>query len=142
MIRSSFTSWQVTLADLSLILFLVTLAGIAPASDSSGGEEMREMTPSQALFQSGLDSPNFTEWLAMQHLDDRMTLMIHVQHPAGDQEWAFVEAMHMVDAARSASVASRVVIDQGRQRASYASLGYDLPQISPPMDAGGHRSAD
>lgn len=130
MIRTGAASWQVTLADLSLILFMVTLAGISVSGkDSPAGlapEAAPEAAPIQALYRStGAAAPDFGDWLAMQQVDDRMTLAIHIQHPAGDQAWALAQAQRMMAVIQTAAIPYRLQIEPGRRRISYASLGFD-----------------
>ena len=126
MTRTGAASWQVTLADLSLILFMVTLAGISVSEKDMAAGGAPETAPSQALYRStDAGAPDFGDWLAMQQVDDRMTLAIHIQHPAGDQAWALAQAQRMMAVIQTAAIPYRLQIEPGRRRISYASLGFD-----------------
>lgn len=132
MIRPVPTSWQVTLADLSLILFLVTLAGFAARAETE--PEARErmtrpsLAPSQALYRPEDSGLALSEWLAEQPFDPRATLTILVHHPRGDAAWALDEVAILRDESSASPFPVRVIIEEDAERLVYASLAYDSPR--------------
>ncbi|MEQ8411686.1 MAG: hypothetical protein RIC51_07905 [Erythrobacter sp.] len=148
--RDEGAGWQLILADLALILFLVTLAALAgfpeggsakgEAGTGSGGSEAR-FAPSQALYRPGPDAPPLARWLARQARDPRATLTIYARHSGPEDSATWARARALAREARQAGVAVRVVIEggdgtdgeNGAQSGLHASLGYD----SAPRRSGG-----
>ncbi|WP_298471435.1 hypothetical protein [uncultured Erythrobacter sp.] len=141
--------WQLILADLSLILFLVTIAALAeqtgeedaetPASDarreavneSEQAEERSSTTiaPAQALFRQTNGGPTISQWLAQQSIDPRATLSVIATHGAGEEQQVWSAAKALADQAKTGSgVNVRIVIQPGEGQDLYASLAYDAPQ--------------
>ncbi|KPP92559.1 hypothetical protein [Erythrobacter sp. HL-111] len=128
-------SWQLVLADLALILFLVTLAALAGShepgrteANGGGGPEQggpARFAPSQALYRAGPDAPPLDEWLARQERDPRATLTIYARHDRAGESAAWAAAQALSREARAAGAAVRVVIEPGEETALHASLGYD-----------------
>lgn len=128
-------SWQPILADLALILFLVTAAALS----ASGGlddeaiavpedsVEAEIFAPAQALYRPGPGLPTLAEWLERQRRDPRAALTIVAEHAPGDEENAWAQAKEMASTASALGVRSRVVIRQAKSSAVHASLGYDQP---------------
>ncbi|QIQ87155.1 hypothetical protein [Erythrobacter sp.] len=122
--------WQLVLADLALILFLVTLAALANLSADEGklperASEAARFDPSQALYRPGPDAPPLGQWLARQQADRRATLTIYARHAKGEEAAAWTRARALAREAAASGVAVRVVIEAGEQSALHASLGYD-----------------
>lgn len=141
--------WQLILADLSLILFLVTVAALAeqtgeedleaPTSDArretlneseqSGDRNGAVIAPAQALFRQTSGGPTIGQWLAQQSIDPRATLSVIATHGAGEEQEVWRDARALADQARAASgVKVRVVIQPGDDEDLYASLAYDASQ--------------
>ncbi|MEL6707121.1 MAG: hypothetical protein AAFP79_02475 [Pseudomonadota bacterium] len=126
-------SWQLILADLALILFLVTAAAL---SAGSGFEESPDsarqppgvVAPAQALYRAGPGLPSLAEWLEQQPRDPRAALTIVAQHRIGEDEGVWSDARTMAATASAMNVRSRVIIREGKTNAVHASLAYDLPQ--------------
>lgn len=135
MIMRSSHGWQLILADLSLILFLVTLTALVGSSlqDASDPEIEPEtapnpapyLAPSQALFRKIEGGPDLGDWLREQPLDPRASLTIVAQHGPGDEEAIWQEAQAMAQIARRSKVSARVVIKGADTSDLYASLAYD-----------------
>lgn len=135
--------WQLILADLALILFLLTLTAL-PAVDADSGKkpiEARpgsadgrraasfEIAPAQALFRPVAGGPSLTAWLASQPRDPRTTLTVFVRHRPGGEAAAWRVAQTLAGEARTSGVAVRTVIAAGETAEVYASLGYDAPVL-------------
>jgi len=124
--------WHFILADLSLILFLLTLRGFASVADQSPdteqpSEAVREVTiaPSQAIFRPVRGGPSIAAWLASQSQDDRATLTIFARYAPGGQAEAWHEASRLAREAEQRKVATRMILSQGSDADLYASLAYD-----------------
>ncbi len=131
-------SWQLILADLALILFLVTAAalsasgGLKALAQAETKEPLLEpasVAPAQALYRAGPGLPTLGEWLARQDLDPRAALTITAQHAPGQEERAWADARAMAATAQAMGVRSRVIIREGEADAIYASFAYDQPAL-------------
>jgi hypothetical protein len=124
-------SWQLVLADLALILFLVTLAALAassPAGQASPPSPSQHFAPSQALFRPVPDGPSLSQWLARQPQDRRATLTIIARHTLDDAAESWERAARLAREGQAAGANVRVVITRGATSELYASLAYDAPQ--------------
>lgn len=137
MISGRAPSWQLILADLALILFLVTLSALAnEASDDQEGmadadnstRSAPEIAVSQALFRPTPLGPTLDEWLHEQSADPRTTLTVFAQHRRVDETAIWDEAQALASEAERAGFAVRVVITQGQTSDVYSSLAYDVPR--------------
>lgn len=129
-------SWQLLLADLALILFLVTLTALVN-SDGKSDEALARpayVAPAQALFRPSARGPSLAEWLQEQPLDPRLTLTIIAQHSGEDQDLMWQNAQIMAASVVGAETRVRVLITKGKQSDLYASLAYDEPE--PDYDPG------
>lgn len=138
--------WQVILADLALILFLLTAAalseggGAGPGAGAArggptGAEPLRAdaevIAPAQSLYRAGPGLPSFAEWIAEQPRDPRAALTIVAQHRPGEATPAWRQARAMANSAAAAGVRARVIIREGEVDEIHASLAYDQPGQAP-----------
>jgi hypothetical protein len=138
--RGHSIAWQLILADLALILFLVSLSALPAAEAGSGrrlahpaarGEEARPVSPAaevaaaQALYRPVADGPTLAEWLASQPRDPRATLTVFARHPAGGEAEAWEAARSLAASVRGRGVPVRIIITTGSEPDLYASLAYD-----------------
>lgn len=121
------SGWQVVLADLALILFLVTLAALAAGAHEGKSSPVAtpEIAASQALFRPAEDGPTLAAWLDQRQPDPRATLTVVARHADGDEAAVWITAQAMANAARGRGFPVRVVISQGQESDIYASLAYD-----------------
>ena len=127
--------WHFILADLALILFLLTLAGLPLGAEAVGvrgrstgkAEPEPELAPAQALYRPVAGGPGLAEWLAGQPRDPRATLTIFARYPAGGQDaaWQAAAAIARQASGDGAGVRVRTIIAPGSQADLYASLAYD-----------------
>jgi hypothetical protein len=136
--------WQLILADLALILFLLALSAMPAAEAESGkklvevrarSEDTRlsaafEVAPSQALFRPVPGGPSLSGWLANQPRDPRATLTVFVRHRSGGEAAAWSTAQNLAREAEASGVAVRAVISAGAEPDAYASLAYDAVVLS------------
>lgn len=133
--------WQMILADLALILFLLTLTALPAAEAETGrkladraarrGEEARavpaqaEIAAAQALFRPLAGGPTIGEWIASQPRDPRSTLTIFARYRPGGEAAAWEDARALAREAQESGAAVRTIITAGSERDLYASLAYD-----------------
>jgi hypothetical protein len=125
------------LADLALILFLVTLAALAgsPASSEAGESTSAtvfpEFAPSQALFRPSPGGPSLAQWIASQPRDPRATLTVFAQHTGANSAEIWEEAQTLADSGGLEGVNVRVLITSGGESDIYASLAFDARPADP-----------
>jgi len=121
--------WQTSLADLSLILFMLCAAALhdRPAAPKS---EIRASPRSEplAVYDAAPDAPRLAEWLDQQAADPRQQLTITTRYGSqpGAREAALREAARLLAEAGETGRSARVVIEPGAGPARVA-LAYDMP---------------
>jgi hypothetical protein len=136
MIARAASGWQTVLADLSLILFMVTAA----TADQPGPDA----APALTLVDPALGDPvavwreggaPLADWLASQSKDPRQRLTIVVPY-ADNPAIAAPRAMAL---ALSARRPSRLLFEPGGAGDAYATLTYDVAQPSTKIAKGTSR---
>ena len=127
MIARAGSGWQTLMADLSIILFMVTAAALA---QSKGGQAAAAPIPSErseplAVYRSGAGAAPLGQWLAMQSPDPRQQLSIIAHYPAGGQQAALAEVAQLLRQAGAAGLSARLVVEPG-EGGIVATLAYDL----------------
>lgn len=127
MIRSSKGHWEILLADLSLILFIVALGGLVSSNSVQGATAPQTLTvaPSQALYRQIAGGPTLGEWLVTQSRDPRATLTIFVDYRFGQEDESWQNAAAMIAAAKSEGVGVRTVLRPADRADIHASLAFD-----------------
>ena len=120
MIARAGSGWQTVLADLSLILFIVTAAAVqdapaVPPSAASAPTAPPALADPVAVWR-GADAGELARWLKTQPADPRQRLTIVAPTAA---------AALALDMARDAGRPARVVIEPDGQGTPYATLTYD-----------------
>ena len=126
MIARAGTGWQYALADLSLILFMVTGAALAQAVGKRGSMQPSPQGEPLALWGAEAGAPPLREWLEAQPPDDRQQLTIVARYGAGGQARALEEARTLAVSAGEAGARARIVIEPG-EGVIAATLAYDAP---------------
>nr|WP_086492900.1 hypothetical protein [Novosphingobium panipatense] len=116
-------SWQTSLADLSLILFMIAAAAINRQQGHLRQEQMTQAPqrlPSPeaaplAIYLAAPDGPPLSRWLAGQAADPRQRLTVTVPYgPApGDLSSALLQAGQLADEAARAGYRARIVVEPG-----------------------------
>lgn len=146
--------WQLIIADLALILFLLTLSTL-PAADAETGKRiaaravrekaardaaLAEVAPAQALFRPVPGGPSLGAWLAAQTPDPRATLTIFAAHVSGGEATAWARARALAAEARASGVRVRTIIAAGKADDLYASLAYDALLPGASADSSGSKT--
>lgn len=121
------TGWQTLLADLSIILFMITAAALG--QQEPGVTAKPAQTPSQrsepvAVYRAGDGAPPLSEWLADQPRDPRQMLTIVSTYTSGRQGPALDLAGTLARQAATAGQLARIVVEPGQGEAT-ATLAYD-----------------
>ena len=136
MIVRAGSGWQTVLADLSMILFMVTGAALSQAeaeaeanADKAGSNPLSPEGAAMALYRAGPGAPSLTEWIETQGTGSSQQLTIVSQYAAGGLEAALGTARVLAGEAGAAGARSRIVVEPGAGGAS-ATLAYDAPEAS------------
>lgn len=121
MIARAGSGWQTVLADLSLILFMVTAAAVQDAPAVPPAHSATTPTAPPALADPvavwrGVDAAELARWLKTQPADPRQRLTIVAPTDA---------AALALEMARGAGRPARLVIEPDGQGTPYATLTYD-----------------
>lgn len=140
-------SWPLILADLALILFLITLTGLGEdeseadpgvmAAARGGSRQVvaeAVVAPAQALYRPVAGGPSLEEWLAGQPNDPRATLTIFAHYTPGKEAAAWAEASALARQAAASKLAVRTILTRGEESDLYASLAYDTLTEPVPSD--------
>lgn len=134
MIVRAGTGWQTLMADLSIILFMVTAAALSQAGPgkAQGARVSAQpaLAPSQrgepiAVYRSGNGAPPLAQWLATQPRDERQMLTVVSTYQSGKQADALSRATALARDAFARGVQTRIVVEPGPGDAT-ATLAYDL----------------
>lgn len=119
--------WQTTMADLSLILFIVSVAGLQTGRTDRAAAQLPAQGEPLALYSAGDDAPPIGEWLVEQAPDPRQHLTIVARYRPGDAAAAARRAIALAQDAGKAGHDARIVLEQGETDRLTASLAYDRP---------------
>jgi hypothetical protein len=127
--------WQTTIADLALILFIVTAAAIdgqpSPAEKASAETAAPPASGEPlAVYRAGDGVPPLGQWLAEQAPDSRQYLTIVARYRAGDAARTAERALALAEEARGAGVAARIVLEPGEGEDVLATLAFDRPDLA------------
>jgi hypothetical protein len=124
--------WQLLLADLALILFLLTLTALPDEDAAVAPPELAAAPPaiaaSQALYRPVERGPSLREWLTSQPLDPRATLTIFVRYRGEEEAQAWRRAQQLAREAAASGARIRTIVAPGEISETYASLAFDDPQ--------------
>lgn len=147
--RMASTGWQTILADLSLILFMVTASALANAPDGPlgpPGDQSPDAKPAPkraaapvpkpvitpampvepvGVWRSAPGAPPLAQWLNDVGRDPRLRLSITVHYGAGGRKAALAQALRLDAAAGSHAADARMVVEPGLPAGASAVLSYD-----------------
>ena len=138
--------WQTLLADLSLILFMVTAAAMADPPKPTANAIAATLTPPPsakaladparaeplAIWIDRPGMPSLRDWLAAQAPDSRQQMTIIARYAKGGAPKALARAQALAGEAGAIGAAARIIIepDQGAGSELRVSLAYDLAQAA------------
>ena len=131
-------SWQLVLADLSLILFIATAGALAHAEEAAEGAAGEvgasaitgapvSGSPVAVLRGDGSASDNalLAAWLADYRADPREQLTLTLQYPQGGFAAAQIHADTLRGLAMDAGQTPRIVLEEAPAIALHASFAFD-----------------
>lgn len=123
------SGWQTVLADLSLILFMLTAAAVstAPAAPKPKEPAAPLRGDPVAVWRPGPGAPPLSQWLKSQGADPRLRLTIVVPYGPGRRDAALAEAQRL---AAAGEIPSRVIVEPGPDGLAFAALTYDLDGLA------------
>ena len=132
MITRAGSGWQTLLADLSIILFMVTAAALSQSKDGAQAKDGGAMATPRAsargeplaVYRTGPGAPPLGQWLASQLPDPRQQLSIVAHYAPGRQQAALAEAGALLAQAGGAGLTARLVVEPG-EGGTVATLAYD-----------------
>jgi hypothetical protein len=122
------TGWATMLADLSIILFMITAADLANAElaqDGLASAEAVETAEPVAVYRPGRAAPPLSTWLAGQPDDPLQRLTIVVHYAGGDVDKAVAQGMTLSREAEQAGRPARMIVEQSEHTETAAILAYD-----------------
>ncbi len=129
MITPSGNGWLTTLADLSIILFMVTAADLSNARVEADAPEsasaMIATSEPVAVFRPDAAAMPLGDWLAEQAGDPRQHLTIVVRYGAGGMEGPMDQALALAQEAERAGRPARIISEQGDRNDITVVLAYD-----------------
>ena len=143
MIVRAGTGWQYAIADLSLILFLVTASALAHAGD---GKPVAPTPVAQrpspvaaaldsepvAVWSPGLEAPALAQGLAHVGDDPRVEVRIVVRYVGGAREAAVAQAVQLAEEGGARSAKARILVEPGENAGASVALVYSQEATLPP----------
>ncbi|WP_200922064.1 hypothetical protein [Novosphingobium sp. Leaf2] len=128
--RNQGFGWQTSLADLSLILFMLSAAALHGRTPANTPPPARVSARSEAVavYEPSSGAPALATWLARQAGDPRQQLTITARYgpSPGAREEALAQAARLAGEAGVAGRAARIVVEPGAGPVQVA-LAYDVP---------------
>jgi hypothetical protein len=125
------SGWQTVLADLSLILFMITAAAVSevkqkpqPVAAAIPAPSLPALGEPAAVWSAAPGMPPLKDWLARTATDPRLRLTI-LASPAA--------AQHALNLAQASGRPARVLIEPGLTGAPLATLTYDQAGLAQPL---------
>ena len=135
------TSWQTILADLAMILFMVTASALSdPVPVPKAVPKALPLPPASVLASPRAEpvgvwrdepgAPGLEQWLAQQGRDPRLRATVLVRE-GGNADAALDHARRLVAALGFRSHGARVVVEPGtRDGGAIVTLGYDVEALA------------
>ena len=130
MIVRAGTGWPILMADLSIVLFMVTAAALSqtePGKAVAAGQPAPGPSPRSepiAIYRTGKGAPPLAEWLGAQPRDSRQMLTLVSTYRPGRQAEALARAEVLARDATAQGLMARIIVEPGTGDAT-ATLAYD-----------------
>jgi len=138
------TGWQYALADLSLILFLVTASALAQANSApKAPPPPAPPAPIAAAFTSepvavwsaGEGAPPLAQWLEEVAADPRLEVQVIVRFADKKRDAALAQAVQLVADGGPRASGARILVEPGDRAGASVSLTYASEGFTPPASA-------
>ena len=124
------TGWQTIIADLSMILFMLTASAVSRQDDIAKPAPASRSVPAPtprgepvAVWIAGEGAPPLKDWLAQQPRDARQQVTITATYAPGGMQEALAQAQALAAQAGEA----RVLVEPGLPGVRVV-IGYDAPE--------------
>lgn len=125
MIPGARIGWQTMLADLALILFMVTASTVSRQRETTEKAHLPPSTEPVAVYRPQAGTPPLAEWLAGQGHDERTRLTIVAHYTAGDPAASSAAAFKLAREAAASGIEPRLIIEPGEKPGLEAVLAFD-----------------
>jgi hypothetical protein len=115
----------VIVADLALILFLTTLAGLARAEETGSGNAHARFAEAQLIYRPAAGVPKFSDWLEESAPDPRMQVTIYVTFEGSPKTSAYGTGIEMLGEAQRNGYEARLIVARGGPAETYAVIAFD-----------------
>ncbi len=119
-------SWQVLLADLSLILFITTATTVAVQPVSLDGATVHRPR-TEKIYSSFMSGEDIGEWLAAYTRDPRERLWITIHYRRGDFASAVQRASQLEASASAVGQTPHIALEQSEKNRTTAFFAYNMP---------------
>jgi hypothetical protein len=125
------TSWQIMLADLSIILFLTTFSALAKGEAAPPKPAIPVAAPALAvaepvaMWRAGKGAPPLDQWLNGQAIDNRMRINVHGGYRPGRRDAVMAEAAALSATPALAGRAIRLILEPAAADAVTVTLSFD-----------------
>lgn len=130
MIGTGNTGWLTTLADLSIILFMMTAADLSNAQiDRERNLETAKAVVTAepvAIYRPEAGIMPFGEWLAAQPADNRQRVTVLIRHTGMDEQRLIAEGLKLAAPAEQAGKSPRIIVERAERPDVVAMLTYDV----------------
>lgn len=116
--------WQVILADLSLILFIVIASGFVTGEGSEVRTEKAPMVAEATELWRPASEKTFSDWLRSRSGDPRETVTINARYTADQRDRMADQAIAALAQAQAAGFAPRVILEQGMENDLFATVSF------------------
>ncbi|MFC3099906.1 hypothetical protein [Altererythrobacter lauratis] len=124
--RDMGSAWLVPLADLSMILYIITAAALSAQNHSPPQENMREggfaQGAAMAVFVDAPGGPSLADWLATRRPGPGELLTVEARYAPGDRNRTAQRADELAAAALAAGVEPRVIMQAAPAGATRSTL--------------------
>jgi hypothetical protein len=127
MIAKAGGGWQTIIADLALILFMVSIS----AADGAGANAPQPATQAVlqaepgAIYRAHADGPSLGQWLTRQPADPRQQLTVVSRYADDEAQAASAAALAWAGEARATGRAARIVLEPAEAEDLFAVLAFD-----------------
>lgn len=130
------SGWMTTLADLSIILFMITAADLSQARPtvSSAASAAPALAEPVATFRQGSGMPSLARWLADQPVDPRQRLTVLVRHDDAQADHAVRSGLALMRQAEEAGRPARLIVERAAMPDTIAYLAYDAAPVAAQED--------
>ena len=145
MIVRAGTGWQYALADLSLILFLVTASALAQTNSAPKAPPPPPAPPAPiaaaftsepvAVWSAGEGAPPLAQWLAEVAADPRLEVQVIVRFADKKRDAAVAQAVALVAEGGPRASGARILVEPGDRAGASVSLTYASEGFTPPATA-------